>query len=279
MNLDNSLPEGIIETFDPELKRAYQVNDEISESLKDYKKIGLRQGFLKVSGDRVFYTIQGEGVTMGYPAVFLRLKLCNLRCIWCDAWYTWNPKAKEFWQEGEDWNIFFTAQKIKQAWDCQDNKIQKRLVITGGEPLLQKQEIDKLIDELQGWKIEIETNGTIEPTLKQLKSCQFNCSPKLANSLNVKEVRIRPKVLKLLNTLNNAWFKFVVMSKEDVEEIERDFIKPYELDPNKVILMPQGVKEEEIQANMKNVVEIAKKKRYRLLGRLHVAIWGAKRKV
>jgi len=43
--------------------------------------------------------------------------------------------------------------------------------------------------------------------------------------------------------------------------------------------MPQGVSANEVWANGKVVAEYAKKKGYRLLGRLHVDLWGAKRKV
>jgi len=279
-NLNNILPEGILQSFDPELKRAFEVNDTIPEKDKDYTKIKLRPGFLKVSGDYVFYTLQGEGMTMGMPAVFLRLKLCNLRCVWCDAWYTWNPKAIEFWKEGEDWELNFAVTRIKAAWDlnCKNKKIVPRLVITGGEPLLQKEAIDNLMNLLPTWKIEIETNGTIMPTPLQFFRCQFNCSPKLANSKNVPQARINKGVLQKLNQANTI-FKFVVMNEDDVREVESDFVEAFSLDPNKVVLMPQGVKEEEIQMNMRNVAEIAKRKGYRLLGRLHVTLWGAKRKV
>lgn len=49
----------------------------------------------RVSGDGVFYTLQGEGASMGRPATFLRLHHCNLDCSWCDAWYTWDQRSKE----------------------------------------------------------------------------------------------------------------------------------------------------------------------------------------
>ena len=41
-------------------------------------------------GAEIFHTLQGEGVSMGVPAVFVRLSLCNLHCVWCDTDHTWN---------------------------------------------------------------------------------------------------------------------------------------------------------------------------------------------
>src|SRR3972149_4620795 len=97
---------GIVETLDPGLKRAFDFADnKVPAELRDPEKLRMHEDKLKISGDGAFYTLQGEGVTMGEPAVFLRLHICNLRCGWCDAWYTWNPKTPEFWTEGKDWTI------------------------------------------------------------------------------------------------------------------------------------------------------------------------------
>ncbi|MBU1322980.1 7-carboxy-7-deazaguanine synthase QueE [Patescibacteria group bacterium] len=233
---------------------------------------------LNVSGDGVFFTIQGEGVSMGKPVCFLRLRVCNLKCGWCDTRYAWDTKTPEFWSEKQEWSINKTKKKIEAGWQCKNKKITKRLVITGGEPLLQKEIIDKLIDVLPDWFIEIETNGTVMPTKKMLEYCQFNCSPKLKNSGNPKVARIKGEVLQALN-LANSVFKFVVMVNSDIREIEKDFIIPFNLDINKIIIMPEGRSAEEIAKNARQVVEKVKEKGYRLLGRLHCDLWGAKREV
>lgn len=232
----------------------------------------------KVSGDGVFYTLQGEGVSMGKPACFLRLHVCNLKCEWCDTRYTWDPNKKEFWTEGKDWSIAETKLKVESCWGCKNINIPKRLVITGGEPLLQKEKIDLLLDKMPDWLIEIETNGTVLPTVKMLERCQFNCSPKLGNTKNPKIARIKQEVLQTLNKANSS-FKFVVTSCYDIEEIEQDFVVPFNLDPNKIIIMPQGKTAEEVASNAKLVVEEVKTKGYQLLGRLQCDIWGAVRGV
>lgn len=233
---------------------------------------------LRVSGDGVFYTLQGEGISMGKPACFLRLHVCNLRCKWCDTRYTWDTKLPEFWNEKQQWSIAAAKKKIEAAWKCKNQKIEKRLVITGGEPLLQKEILEKLINMLPKWVVEIETNGTIMPTKYLLNRCQFNCSPKLKNSGNPKIARIKNDVLKTLNT-GNTYFKFVVTEKSDLDEVESDFIVPLKLNVNKVIIMPQGKTAAEVATTALKVVEKVKVKGYRMLGRLQCEIWGAKRRV
>jgi len=270
---------GIQDSFDPELLRAFDVADqEIPAELRNPANVRLSPDKLRLSGDGIFYTVQGEGKSMGEPVVFLRSHICNLRCTWCDAFYTWNPKSKEFWTESYELTPQQIAERLEEAWTCENPKKKKRAVLTGGEPLLQKDKVDQLMDLMPDWGFEIETNGTIMPTEKQLERCQFNCSPKLENSGNIRAARIKPEVLQRLNQADTQ-FKFVVMSEADVEEAERDFIAPFGLDVNKVVLMPQGVTTKEVMDNARVIVEIAKKKGYRLLDRLQVDIWGAKRRV
>lgn len=274
------LGDGIELTMDPELKRAFDFEDnEVPKELRNPENVRLSKESFRVSGDGVFYTIQGEGPSMGEPAVFLRLHVCNLRCVWCDAYYTWNPKAQEFWTESQQWSIQDTARRVRDEWGAENSQIRQRLVITGGEPLLQKQQIDKLISELgSDWIFEVETNGTIMPTELQLEVCQFNCSPKLANSQNVRQSRVRPEVIQALID-SNTMFKFVVMSDTDLDEIEQDYIQGCGIPAEQVLIMPQGVTAEEVRTNAQRVVEYAKKKGFRLMGRLQNEIWGAKRKV
>lgn len=268
---------GIIESFDPELLRAFDVADQtVPKELLESSRVRLNPDKLRLSGDGVFYTLQGEGITMGMPAVFLRLHVCNLRCSWCDAFYTWNPKAREFWTESYELTVPETVAKIQGASDGICHTPVRRLVVTGGEPLLQSALVDQVIEALPGWEVEIETNGTVVPSAQQRARCQFNCSPKLVNSGNSVAARIRPEALMAINGARSQ-FKFVVMSEADVDEVVRDFL-PH-VDREKVVLMPQGVTTQEVQENARRVVEAAKRHGFRMLGRLQVDIWGARRRV
>lgn len=278
-----ALGAGVTESFDPELKRAFDVADnEVPKELRDPEKLKFKEGEIKLSGDGIFYTLQGEGPTMGEPATFLRTHICNLRCVWCDAYYTWNPKSVEFWTESEDVKIDDVVKRVEDSWGAKNPEVQRRLIMTGGEPLIQQDKLIQLMDKLPGWKFEFETNGTImpDPRLLENPDVQFNCSPKLRNSHNGRPASIRPEVIKALSEAKGGTsFKFVVMEPKELDEIEQDFIDPIGIPVRQVILMPQGVSADEVRSNAQKVAEYAKEKGYRLLGRLQTEIWGAKRRV
>lgn len=233
---------------------------------------------LAVSGDGVFFSIQGEGVSMGLPSCFLRLHLCNLKCKWCDSWYTWDSSRPEFLKEQQKWTLDETKKRIEDAWTCKNEQRQKRLVITGGEPLIQQGLIERLLEMMPDWFVEIETNGTIMPSKKLLKRVQFNCSPKLKNSGNKENIRFNKKVLLELSGAN-TFFKFVVSESNDIKEVEEEYVRPLNLNVNMVVIMPQGITPSEVRSNALKIVDSVKEKGYRLLTRLHVNLWGNKRKI
>jgi 7-carboxy-7-deazaguanine synthase len=94
----------------------------------------------------IFTSIQGEGSKIGTPCQFLRLSGCNLDCSWCDTKYSW--------KEGHDRDVYQLYEGL--------NTTNLPLVVTGGEPLLQQDELVFLFRNL-GRKIWMETNGTIRP--------------------------------------------------------------------------------------------------------------------
>ncbi len=115
----------------------------------------------------IFYTLQGEGLRAGRPAVFCRFAGCNLwtgreedreaaTCKFCDTDFVGT--------DGTLGNKFINAQSlaevINQQWPV--GKAHKYVVLTGGEPLLQVDE--QLIAALHGFDFEIavETNGTLK---------------------------------------------------------------------------------------------------------------------
>lgn len=196
----------------------------------------------------------------------------NLLAHNCDTKYTWDKSLKEYQTEpkrADFRDIIIELDKYK----C------NRLVITGGEPLLHMGAIEKFIDFVRDYDIEIETNGTIYPSEKLIKyGVQFNCSPKLENSSNEKALRYKPEVLRVINALKKSTFKFVVTSKADLEEIET-IIRNCKLNPKKIIIMPEGISQEDIKNHALEVVDLCKSKGWRLLPRLQVMLWGHQRAI
>ncbi len=96
----------------------------------------------------IFYSIQGESTYSGLPFIFVRFAGCNLRCNYCDAKYSYTPEKKLTIDE--------ILNRILQF------KPTKHILITGGEPLLQK-EIYTLFSKLHSsnYTILLETNGSI----------------------------------------------------------------------------------------------------------------------
>lgn len=115
----------------------------------------------------IFYTLQGEGVQIGKPAVFCRFSGCNLWtgreadrqraiCQFCDTDFVGTDGTNG----GKYGNASELCEAIVSQWPIQD--LDHRLVVmTGGEPLLQLD--SALITALheQHFKIAVETNGTI----------------------------------------------------------------------------------------------------------------------
>jgi 7-carboxy-7-deazaguanine synthase len=215
-------------------------------------------------------TLQGEGPTAGRRAGFLRLARCNLDCSWCDTPYTW------------DWKRFDPATEVHRR--SVDDVVAQldamsvdRVVVTGGEPLLQQRALEPLLDALgtRGWAVEIETNGTIEPSAATTGVVtQFNVSPKLANSGVPWERRIDAAVLGALVDTGKAIFKFVVTGPADLDEVA-GLVEQHRLAP--VWLMPEGTTAAAIVEGARAIAPQAIERGWNLGTRLHVVLWGDER--
>ena len=234
---------------------------------------------LKVSNQpdgtpEIFLSIQGEGVNIGMPTVFLRLAQCNLRCSWCDTKYTWDWGEYDYESEVRGMSDTEVEEAINRL-NC------KHLVITGGEPLIQARQLVPLTQSLKsmGFFIEVETNGTLVPNedFSGLVD-QWNVSPKLANSANVLNQRESPEALRFFSKLPNAHFKYVVSHPEDLSEI-LSLNARYGIASTNTMLMPQAGDHDELDQKSGWVVELCKQSGFRFSTRLHVILWGAKRGV
>jgi 7-carboxy-7-deazaguanine synthase len=102
----------------------------------------------------IFRSLQGEGKNQGKPCLFIRLAGCNLHCHWCDT-----PYAQTGGKEINIEAVLEQLMRVNPAYVC----------ITGGEPLLQADDLEPLLILLhkRGTAIDIETNGTINFTRLQ----------------------------------------------------------------------------------------------------------------
>lgn len=102
--------------------------------------------------NEIFFSIQGEGVHIGLPTVFLRLFACDLRCVWCDTMYA---------VEGTDFREMETAEVIGGIleYGC------SRVCITGGEPLIQREAVVAVAESLieRDFVVVLETSGNKKP--------------------------------------------------------------------------------------------------------------------
>lgn len=251
-----------------------------------------------------FYSVQCEGATTGVPAYFIRLKGCNLSCglstkhileikkagrgntdsgtfigdLHKEGSATWTCDTAPIWLFGDN----VTFEDLEQSWRDQGvfdwiTSGRIHLIWTGGEPAIPKHQTD-IVDFLDWFSYpvynEIETNGTfyIEDALFS-KLHQINCSVKLANSGMEKERRIIPEALERIMEHDNYWFKFVVSEEKDLEEINADFIKPFDIPWSRILMMPGLDDQANFHERTRFVLEMAKKYGYTGLTRLHVSAW------
>jgi len=228
----------------------------------------------------IFASLQGEGPSIGMPVAFVRLSRCNLACTWCDTAYTWrftgdnrphrdgvaySRRANQVTLSPED-----AAERIAALG-------QKRLVITGGEPLLQAAALAEMLAYLPDMTVEIETNGTIAPpTRLDMRVDQYNVSPKLAHSGNPANQALIPERLEAWAREPRAFFKFVVASPEDVAEVVA-LQRRYGFRPEQMFLMAEGTDSATLRARQAWLAELCLAHGLRMSDRLHIHLYGNSR--
>ena len=224
---------------------------------------------MKIS--EIFKSIQGEGTNAGKPAIFLRTAECNLKCTWCDTKYTWDWKSFDYSKEVKEISIKDIRERIEQF-------NLRHLVITGGEPLMQQDDLAELLVFLKpDFYVEIETNGTILPNnaLSTLVD-QWNVSPKTKNSGNPLELCEDNECYAFFSKQKNCYFKYVVENKDDLMEIHH-LMKKHRLEKNRVLLMTQAITKEEMLEREAGVFLMSKEHDLGFSPRMHVTKWGNQR--
>lgn len=191
----------------------------------------------------IFATLQGEGIYAGWPAVFVRLGGCNLACAFCDT-------------EFETFNTRLLADILTEIRQLAGD-VRKLIVITGGEPFLQP--IEKLCSELvaAGFKVQIETNGTLYRDIDE--QVDIMCSPK---NTGKGYFPIRSDLLARVNA-----FKFIISAHNnayaEVGEVGQRNTIPVYVQPM------DEYDSQKNRDNLKRATELAQTRGYRLSLQLH----------
>jgi 7-carboxy-7-deazaguanine synthase len=220
----------------------------------------------------IFYSVQGEGMLVGVPSVFVRTSGCNLRCVWCDTPYTsWEP-------EGESMTVAAIVDRV-----CTFPA--RHVVVTGGEPMLFEETV-ALTRALHGHHlhITIETAGTVYHSV----ACDLmSISPKLRNSTPFdreggrwaarhERLRYQPDVLRRLMSEYEHQLKFVIADPADIDEV-RDLLTAIGARRDRVVLMPEGTDPQTLAERGRWLTQICMSEGFRYSPRLHVDLWGTER--
>ena len=225
----------------------------------------------------IFASLQGEGPSQGRPCAFVRLSRCNLACVWCDTAYTWRfegdnrPHRAELTYERKANQVTLDEEEAARRIAALG---QPRLVVTGGEPLLQASAVARMLAFLPDMRVEIETNGTVAPppALDALVA-QYNVSPKLAHSGNPADLALPPERLRAWAAEPRAAFKFVVARPADIEEV-LELAERFAIPRERVWLMAEGTDAATLEAREAWLAPLCLEHGLTLSKRMHIQLYG-----
>lgn len=229
----------------------------------------------------MFVSIQGEGPFTGHPALFIRAGGCNLKCPGfgangCDSNFSVDARNKA------KWRTFKSPLDLSQAIANEfEGKLPDLAIFTGGEPTLQSMLMAYAATISDLTKVQIETNGL---RLHKLILNAFNwdnttvvVSPKLSNAGYEDWKKSFEEVFTVVCP-GNFYFKFVVGSEEDVQEVS-SFINHFQLNTNKVYLMPLGANNDELAKTSEFVWSKCIESGFKYSDRMHIRVFNDKRGV
>ena len=235
----------------------------------------------------IYQSRQGEGILTGTPSVFVRTSGCNLRCGFCDTPFaSWDPVGEQMSIPEVLAEVLAEVDRAAQANPKLESSQAKHVVLTGGEPMLQR-EIDLLCKEIKsaGFHVTIETAGTI---FHQLDCDLMSISPKLSNSdpqadragewlAKHRSKRHQPDVVKRLIETYDHQLKFVVDTPEDMNEILEYLKLVAPRDRSRILLMPEGIAVDELIEKEKWLVPLCTEHQFTFCPRKHIEWYGNKR--
>jgi organic radical activating enzyme len=197
--------------------------------------------------------------------------------VWCDTAYTWRFEGDNRpHRSGEHFERL--ANQVTLSEEETAARIaalgKPRLVVTGGEPLLQAPALARMLALLPKMAIEIETNGTVAPppALDALVH-QYNVSPKLAHSGNPAELALLPERLAHWAGEPRAFFKLVIAEPTDAAEVLA-LADEFDIPRERIYLMAEGTDAATLAAREVWLAQLCLDNNLTLSKRLHIELYG-----
>ncbi|WCE29548.1 7-carboxy-7-deazaguanine synthase QueE [Vibrio sp. SCSIO 43137] len=216
-------------------------------------------------------TIQGEGVGIGMPTVFVRTAGCDFRCSWCDTLHAVDKKYRSDWYE-------MSAAQVLSRVEELSGGVPLLITLSGGNPATQ--DLSELIKlgKAKGYRFAMETQGSVAaPWFSMLDQITF--SPKPPSS-KMKFIRERFEHCLISAGEIDKSIKIVISGDEDLQWVndirDRYADIPLYLQPCNEQL--EGEPDQAILAkNIRDLVDEVIRRRWydvKVLPQLHVYLWG-----
>ncbi len=244
----------------------------------------------------LFGSLQGEGLLMGLPTIFIRTAGCDLRCTWCDTRYAYEGGVKLSVDQlvglvrmgaGKEglWHMDGDSLTGSQVTEEVDPKVDPKInlvCITGGEPLLQLEPLVSLATMLidNGFHVSVETGGSLDITpLTMIKGLLISMDLKCPGS--GMDGQNHWENLELLRPTDQL--KMVITDEKDLWWVAAKLMmhKP----ASQLIFTPAGGTELKwlaellLEPQFRRLLPPHLAGRVRLLPQLHKLIWGDRRGV
>jgi len=203
----------------------------------------------------IFYSIQGESRSAGWPTVFVRLTGCPLRCGYCDTAYAF---------KGGEW------MSIEQILAAVKDLGPRFVTVTGGEPLAQKSCTDLLAALCDaGYEVSLETSGAVDlcgvdPRVVRVMDLKTPGSGEMDRNLWSNLDCLSPK----------DQIKFVVCDRADYEWA-RDQVRQHAIGERCEVLFSPAYGDQDAKSLAEWILEDRLEVRFQI--QLHKVLWGEER--